>query len=192
MGRVVIVGITGASGAVYGIRLAEVLKDTPGIEVHLVLSEWAKETIRIETDYVPEHILAMAHACYDNQDMAAAISSGSFPAEGMIIVPASMKTVAGIACGFSSNLIIRAADVSIKEQRKVIIVPRETPLSAIHLENLLKLSRLGVSVLPAIPGFYTRPKTIEDLVDHTVGKILDQFGIEHNLIKRWGDETKGT
>jgi 4-hydroxy-3-polyprenylbenzoate decarboxylase len=188
MGKAVVVGITGASGAIYGIRLVEILEKTPGVDVHLVVSEWAEKTIEIETSYTLEQVLSMAHTTYGNRDLAAAVSSGSFPSEGMIIAPASMKTVAGIACGYSSNLIIRAADVMIKEQRKLIILPRETPLSAIHLENLLKLARLGVSVIPAIPGFYAQPKTIEDLVDHTVGKILDQFGIEHDLYRRWGGD----
>jgi gallate decarboxylase subunit B len=192
MGKAVLIGITGASGALYGIRLLEVLKEKSKIDVHLILSEWANETIRIETSYTSEQVISMADTVYDNHDMASAVSSGSFPMEGMIIIPASMKTVAGIACGFSSNLILRAADVTIKEQRKLILVPRETPLSVIHLENLLKLARHGVSIIPAVPGFYSQPKTIADLVDHTVGKVLDQFGIEHKLFQRWGDDPTGT
>ena len=128
MNKAVIIGITGASGAVYGIRLLEVLKENPEIDVHLILSEWANETIRIETTYTLDQVIGMANTIYDNSDMASAVSSGSFPMDGMIIIPASMKTVAGIACGFSSNLILRAADVTIKEQRKLVLVPRETPL----------------------------------------------------------------
>lgn len=181
----IIIGITGASGAIYGIRLIEVLKKVSNIEVHLIISKWAETTIKIETDYSISQVKSMADKCYDISDMAASISSGSFLSEGMIIIPASMKTISGIACGFTSNLIIRSADVMIKEKRKLLVVPRETPLSEIHLENLLKLSRIGVSIVPAAPAFYTRPKNIAEVIDHTVGKILDQFGIEHNLFKRW-------
>jgi polyprenyl P-hydroxybenzoate/phenylacrylic acid decarboxylase-like protein len=187
MGKILIVGITGASGVIYGVRLLQVLRQYKDIEIHLIISEWAEKTLRMETDYETEDIAGLAPACHDYRDMACAVSSGSFLTDGMIIAPASMKTVAGIANGFSSNLIIRAADVTIKEKRKLVIMPRETPLSPIHLENLLKLSQLGVSVLPAIPGFYSRPKTIEDLIDHTIGKILDQFGVQHSLFPRWDE-----
>ena len=186
--RGIIVAITGASGAVYGIRLLEVLKEIPEIEVHLIVSRWAEETIRLETDYSVDEVKAMAASVHDNKNLAASISSGSFPLEGMIIAPASMKTVAGIASGFSSNLILRAADVALKEGRRLIIVPRETPLSQIHLENLLKISRAGGIVLPSLPGFYTKPRSIADLVDHSVGKILDQFKVEHDLYRRWGGD----
>lgn len=183
-----IIAVTGASGAVYGIRMLEVLNDQPEISTHLIVSDWARETIRIETDYTLDDVLSLADYVYDENNMAAAVSSGSFKAQGMVILPASMKTVSGIACGFTANLIIRAADVAIKENRKLILVPRETPLNAIHLENLLKLSRLGVTILPAVPGFYTRPKSIEDIVDHTIGKILDQLGLKHSLFQPWSGE----
>lgn len=192
MSKILVIGITGASGVIYGVRLLQVLSRYDDIETHLIISEWAEQTLRMETDYKPEEVAALADSCYDNGDMACALSSGSFLTDGMIIAPASMKTVAGIANGFSSNLIIRAADVTTKENRKLVILPRETPLNSIHLENLLKLSRLGVSVLPAIPGFYSHPKTIEDLIDHTIGKILDQFGIQHTLFPRWGENIDST
>jgi 4-hydroxy-3-polyprenylbenzoate decarboxylase len=183
-----VIAISGASGAIYGIRLLEVLKDIPGIHTHLVISNWARKTIAIETDYSVSDVLSLGDTVYEENDMAAAISSGSYPVRGMVVVPASMKTVAGIACGFGTNLIIRAADVSLKENRRLVLVPRESPLNAIHLENLLKLARLGVTILPAVPGFYTKPESIEDIVNHTVGKILDQFDIPHNLFRPWGQD----
>jgi len=188
MKKNIIIGITGASGAIYAIRILEVLKKNPGINTHLILSRWAEETIKIETEYSSDRVKALANYIYDNENMAAAVSSGSFPIDGMIIVPASMKTVAGIACGFTYNLIIRAADVALKEGRKLLLVPRETPLNQIHLENLLKISRVGGIILPAVPGFYSKPETLSDIIDHTVGKILDQFQIEHELFRRWDGE----
>ncbi len=181
----IIVAITGASGAVYGIRLLEALQATEGIETHLVLSSWAERTIGIETTYSVEEVRALADHLYDYHDLAARISSGSFRTHGMVIAPCSMKSVASITCGYSENLISRAADVMIKEHRTLVLVPRETPLNVIHLENMTKLAQLGVVMLPPVPGFYARPKSIDDIVNHTVGKILDQLGIEHSLFTRW-------
>ncbi len=182
----VIVGVSGASGAIYGIRLLQELRRA-GVETHLVLSPWAREIIRQETDFRPEEVEALADVCYDPRNQAAAISSGSFLTAGMVVAPCSMKTVAAIAHGFADNLLARAADVCIKEQRKLILVPRETPLSAIHLENLLRLARLGVVVLPPVPAFYHRPNSLSDVIDQTVARVLDQLGVSHALIKRWGE-----
>lgn len=179
-----IVAITGASGAIYGIRLLEELKNNK-IESHLIISDWGKTTIEAETDYSLEEVMSLADYLYEHNDLAARISSGSFKTDGMVIVPCSMKTLSSIASGYSHDLISRAADVSIKEKRKLVLVPRETPLNPIHIENMLKLSKIGVTIMPPAPAFYTKPKTIEDIVLNTVGRILDQFGIEIKSLKRW-------
>ncbi len=179
-----IVGITGSSGVIYGIHFLEELQRL-GIESYLILSEWGEKTIKIETDRDIKYVKSIASLVLDNNNLAASISSGSFKTDGMIIIPCSMKTLASIAHGFDDSLISRAASVCLKESRKLVIVPRETPLSYIHLKNMVKLSKMGVIVLPAMPGFYFHPKTIEDLISHLVGKVLDQFNIEHNLFRRW-------
>lgn len=179
-----IVAITGSSGVIYGIKMLEVLLDLK-METHLVLSEWGKRNIRIETDKTIDYVKSLATKCYSNDNMAAAISSGSYKTEGMAVIPCSMKTLSSIANGYDDNLVSRAAGVCIKETRKLVIVPRETPISKIHLVNMLKLVEAGVVVLPAMPGFYHKPKSVGDLVSHIVGKVLDQFGIEHNIFKRW-------
>jgi len=181
-----IVAITGSSGVLYGIRMLEILQKL-GINTHLVLSDWGEKNIRIETGKTVDYVRSLSSITYDNSNMAAPISSGSFQIDGMAIVPCSMKTVSSIANGYDDNLISRAAGVCIKESRKLVLVPRETPLSAIHLQNMLRLCKIGVVILPAMPGFYHKPRTIEDLMDHLVGKILDQFGIKHNIFKRWGE-----
>jgi 4-hydroxy-3-polyprenylbenzoate decarboxylase len=183
----IIVAITGSSGVLYGIRLLEILQKLR-INTHLVLSDWGERNIRIETHMTIDYVKSLCSITYDNSNMAAPISSGSFQIDGMAIVPCSMKTVSSIANGYDDNLISRAAGVCIKESRKLVLVPRETPISAIHLQNMLRLCKIGVVILPAMPGFYHKPRTIEDLVDHLVGKILDQFGIEHNVFRRWGGE----
>ena len=183
----IIVAITGSSGVIYGIRLLETLQKL-NVETHLVLSDWGERNIRIETSKTINYVKSLSARIYDNSNMAAPISSGSFRTEGMAIVPCSMKTLSSIANGYDDNLISRAAGVCIKECRKLILVPRETPLSAIHLQNMLTLSQYGVVILPAMPGFYHKPKTIEDLADHLIGKVLDQLGIEHNLFERWGGD----
>ena len=185
MRRSIIVGISGASGVIYAVRMLEILQQYPEIETHLIVSRWAVETLKHETDYQLEYLHGLVTKVYDNEDLAAAVSSGSFRTEGMIIIPASMKSVAGMACGYAEELLIRAADVTLKEGRKLVVVPRETPMSAIHLENLLTLSRAGAVILPPLPGFYHRPQSITDLIDHTIGKLLDQFSIEHDLFERW-------
>lgn len=184
----IIIAITGASGSIYGIDVLKKLSLLPNIETHLVMSDWAKENIKLETKCTPEQVIKLADKIYNNQNLGAAIASGSFKVDGMVIAPASMKTVAGIAAGFDVDLIIRAAGVMLKEQRKLIIVPRETPLSAIHLENLTKLAKLGVHIIPPIPSFYNHPKSLQDIIDHQSMKIIDSLGIENNFGKRWHGE----
>ena len=180
-----IVGITGSTGVIYGIRLLEILKKLD-VNVHLVMSEWAAKCIPMETEYTAEQIKKLASVNSDPSNMASSISSGTHKSDGMIVAPCSMKTLAAISCGYDDTLVARAAGVTIKESRKLVLMARETPLSAIHLENMLKLSRLGVVILPPVAEFYTKPKTISDMVDHGVGKCLDQFNIPHTLYERWG------
>ncbi|HEY6536537.1 MAG TPA: UbiX family flavin prenyltransferase [Candidatus Nitrosocosmicus sp.] len=179
-----VVGITGSSGVIYGIKLLYFLNKYE-IESHVVFSKWAKKNIEIETDESVSKIKELASFEYDEHDMTASISSGSFKTSGMIIMPCSMKTLASISNGYDDNLISRAASVTIKENRKLVIVPRETPLSEIHLSNMLNLAKIGVIILPAMPGFYHRPQTVNDLVLHIVGKALDQFDIDNDIFKRW-------
>ena len=180
------VGITGATGAIYGIRVLEVLRDTP-VETHLIMSKWARKTIVTETGQNPDDILAMADYTYEEDNQAARLSSGSFLTGGMLVTPCSMKTLAAIANGYADNLIARTADVTLKEGRKLLLLVRESPLSVIHLENMLRLARMGVVIMPPVPAFYARPRSLDEMVDHTVGRALDQFGIELNLVRRWGD-----
>jgi 4-hydroxy-3-polyprenylbenzoate decarboxylase len=184
--RRLVIAITGASGVIIGIRLLEVLADV-GVETHLVTSQWAERTIRIETDYSMEQVRALATAVYRPDNQAARISSGSFVTDGMIVAPCSMHTLAVLANGLADSLPARAFDVAMKERRRCVIVPRETPLSTMHLRHLLSLSELGVSVVPPMPGFYSKPQTIGEVVDHVVARVLDQFGIETDLAQRWGE-----
>ncbi|MDE1727207.1 MAG: UbiX family flavin prenyltransferase [Thaumarchaeota archaeon] len=180
-----IVGITGSSGIVYGIRMLEVLKRC-NVDVHLIMTEWAKKCLALETDFDLKYVKSLAGSYSEDSNMAASVSSGTHKTDGMIIIPCSMKTLSSIANGYEETLVARAAGVTIKESRKMVIVPRETPLTSIHLENMLKLARIGIVILPAMPGFYNKPKNVDDLLNHVVGKCLDQFGIEHDLFKRWG------
>ncbi|WHH59282.1 UbiX family flavin prenyltransferase [Petroclostridium sp. X23] len=184
-----VVAITGATGAIYAMRLLEELK-AKKVEVHLILSEWAEETLRIEMNMKKESLIELVDYYYLESDMTAPVASGSFQHQGMIIIPCSMKTLSGIAHGYAENLIIRAADVCLKECRRLILVPRETPLNAIHLDNMLKLAKLGVEIVPPMPAFYNHPVTIEEIVNQLIARILDQLGLEHNLVKRWGDTMK--
>ncbi|HHV62590.1 MAG TPA: UbiX family flavin prenyltransferase [Firmicutes bacterium] len=181
----IIVGLSGATGAIYGITLLKILRKL-GIETHLVLTPWAEATIKAETDYSPEEVMGLSTYVYDPGDLAAPIASGTYHTDAMVIVPCSMKTLAAIANGYSDNLLTRAADVMIKERRPLVLVVRETPLSPVHLENMLKLAQTGVVILPPVPSFYQRPSTLEDIVRATVGKILDQLRIEHDLVSPWG------
>ena len=179
-----IVGISGATGVIYGIEVLKVLHKL-GNPAHLILSETAVRNFAIETDYSADDVRKLAAEVSSNKDLAAAVSSGSFPTQGMLIAPCSMKTLSGIANSFSQNLLIRAADVTLKEQRKLVLIARETPLHKGHLELMVKAADLGAVILPPVPAFYHRPKTIMDIVHQTVGRALDQFGIEHDLFERW-------
>jgi len=176
--------MTGATGAIFGVRLLEVLAETE-VETHLVISKWAQRTIEHETSKGLEEICNLATEVYGPGNMGAKISSGSFHTDGMVVVPCSMRTAAAIAHGQGDHLVHRAADVILKERRKLVLVARETPLNDIHLENLLKLSRMGVTILPPMPAFYNMPENLDDVVNHIVMRILDQFDISLDLIKRW-------
>ncbi len=179
-----VIGMTGASGAIFGVRLLEVLADTE-VETHLIISRWAQKTVEHETSTSLDELRGLATQVYSSADMGAKVSSGSFHTDGMVVVPCSMRTVAAIAHGQGDHLVHRAADVILKERRKLVLVARETPLNDIHLENLLKLSRMGVTILPPMPAFYNLPETLDDLVNHTVMRILDQFGFSMDLVGRW-------
>ncbi len=183
-----VVCITGASGVIYGVKLLEELKKRKEIETFLVISNGAKKVIELETDHSINYIKSLADFYYDEDDFQAPIASSSFLIDGVVIVPTSMKTLSAIANGFGNNLITRVADIAIRMNKPLILVPRETPLSAIHLENMLKLAKLGVRILPACPGFYHKPKNIDDLINFIVGKILDILGLENRKFKRWGEE----
>lgn len=182
----IVIGLAGSSGPIYGIRLLEVLREL-GVETHLVVSDGARRTIPLETGgrWSAEKVEALATVVYDNHDLAASISSGSFITDGMIVAPCSMKTVAAIAHSFSQDLLARAADVTLKEGRKLVLVPRETPLHLGHLRNMVSAAEIGAVILPPVPAFYHAPSTIEDLINQTVGKVLDQFHVEHTLFRRW-------
>jgi 4-hydroxy-3-polyprenylbenzoate decarboxylase len=189
-----IVGITGASGAIYGIKLLEVLNKQPQIETHLVLSDPAKQTIELETNWTVAKVEALASFVHDSNNIGASISSGSFRTDGMIVVPCSIKTMSSIAISYNNNLIVRAADVTLKEKKRLVLAVRETPLHLGHLRKMVELAEIGAVILPPMPAFYHHPKTIDDIIEQTVGKILDQFDITHNLFKRWQgvDDTIGS
>ncbi|MFQ5855955.1 MAG: UbiX family flavin prenyltransferase [Anaerolineae bacterium] len=192
--RRIIVGISGASGAIYGIRLLEVLSEVPEVETHLVMSQAARQTIALETDYRVKDVEAMADEIYRFKDIAASISSGSFKTAGMVVIPCSMKTLAGIAISFSDNLLLRAADVTLKDRRRLVLVPRETPLHLGHLRLLVQAAEIGAIILPPVPAFYHRPKTLDDIINQTVNRTLDLFDIElpQDLFQRWvGPEKRG-
>jgi flavin prenyltransferase len=180
-----IVAITGASGVIYGVRMIQELKKT-NYEIHLILSEYGRRNIEIETGMKPEDIEALADYSHAHGDMEAPLASGSFVTEGMIVIPCTVKTLSGIANCYTDNLIIRAADVSLKEKRKLVLVIRETPLHQGHLRLMKMAAEMGAHIYPPVPSFYHQPKTIDDIIDHTVGKILDYCAIEHDLFKRWG------
>ena len=185
--RRLVVGMTGATGAIYGIRLLEALRDA-GVETHLVMSTWATRTMIAETDRKPAEVARLASRCWGEDDASAPLDSGSFVTEGMVIAPCSMRTLAAIATGITDNLIHRAAEMTLREGRRLLLLVRESPLSVIHLENMLRVARAGALVAPPVPAFYARPRTIEEMVDHTVGRVLDQFRVEHDLVRRWGDK----
>jgi 4-hydroxy-3-polyprenylbenzoate decarboxylase len=178
--------MTGATGAIYGIRALEALREA-GVETHLVISGWAERTIVAETDRKPAEVRALATHVWDEDDLDAPPASGSLLTRGMLVAPCSMRSLAAIAHGISENLIHRAAEVTIKERRKLLLLVRESPLSVIHLENMLAVARVGALVVPPVPAFYARPRTIAEMVDHTVGRILDHFDVRHDLVRRWGE-----
>ncbi|MBI0296167.1 UbiX family flavin prenyltransferase [Streptomyces sp. PRKS01-29] len=180
-----IVGMTGATGAVFGVRLLETLAELPEVETHLVLSRWARTTIELETGRSAREVAGLADVTHSPEDQGATISSGSFRTDGMIIAPCSMKTLAGIRAGYADGLVGRAADVVLKERRRLVLVPRETPLSEIHLENMLALSRMGVRMVPPMPAFYNHPRSVDDIVDHITARLLDQFDLPAPAAKRW-------
>lgn len=185
--RRLIVGISGASGVIYAIRLLEVLKDVPEIETHLVMSSAARQTVVLETDYQVRDVEALADEVYRFNDIAASISSGSFKTIGMVVIPCSMKTLGGITLSFSDNLLLRAADVTLKDRRRLVLVPRETPLHLGHLRLLVQAAEIGAIILPPLPAFYHRPQTLDDIINQTVNRALDMFDIElpHDLFQRW-------
>jgi 4-hydroxy-3-polyprenylbenzoate decarboxylase len=182
--RRLVVGISGASGTIYGVRLLEVLKSTD-IETHLVMSKSAEMTLVYETDYKPKDVRALAKVNHSVADIGASISSGSFPTMGMIILPCSIRTMSEIATGVTSSLLSRAADVALKEKRRLVLAVRETPLHGGHLRTMTALADIGAVVAPIVPAFYNRPKTIDDIINHTVGRLLDFFGIDVKIVKRW-------
>jgi 4-hydroxy-3-polyprenylbenzoate decarboxylase len=182
--RRLVVGISGASGTIYGVRLLELLKNTD-IETHLVMSKSAEMTLVYETDYKPKDVRALAKVNHSVADIGASISSGSFPTMGMIVLPCSIKTMSEIATGVTSSLLSRAADVVLKEKRRLVLAVRETPLHGGHLRTLTTLADIGAVVAPIVPAFYNKPKTVDDIINHTVGRLLDFFGVETKVVKRW-------
>jgi polyprenyl P-hydroxybenzoate/phenylacrylic acid decarboxylase-like protein len=180
-----VVGMSGSSAPQYGIALVRTLRELGGVETHLVISRGARRTIELEAGTTAEAVEELADVVHAPDDLAAPISSGSFQAAGMVIAPCSMKTLAAVASGYTEDLVARAADVTLKERRRLVLVTRETPLSLIHLRNMVAVTEAGAVVMPPTPGFYHRPETIDDLIAHTVGKVLDQFEIPHTQFRRW-------
>ncbi|KAK9342570.1 flavoprotein [Lipomyces starkeyi] len=180
----IVVGMTGATGAIMGINILLALRHL-NVESHLIISKWAESTIKYETDYHPSNVKALADHVYNINDMAAPVSSGSFRTDGMIIVPCSMKTLAAISTGFCDDLISRTADVMLKERRKLVLVTRETPLSDVHLRNMLSVSQSGAIIFPPVPAFYIRPSSVDDLVNQSVGRMLDLFDLDMGNFERW-------
>ena len=191
MSKRLVVGISGASGVTYGVRLLQVLKDTD-YETHLIISKSGELNIEIETDYDPSDVKALADYVYDHKNIAASLASGSFLTAGMVVVPCTIKTLSGIANSYNENLLVRAADVTLKEKRKLALVVRETPLHKGHLRLLTMAADMGAHILPPVPSFYHMPKTIEDIIDQTIGKILDFMGIQHDLFRRWGEDSNNS
>lgn len=187
----VIIALTGASGAVYGIRALELLRDVPGVETHLVLTRAARTTIGYETDRSVSEVRALADVVHSDGDLGAPISSGSFRTEGMLVAPCSVKTLSGIATSYDDTLVVRAADVVLKERRRLVLLLRETPLHAGHIRLMADVTASGAIVMPPVPAFYTRPVTIADIVDHTVGRALDALGIDTDAVRRWGGARDG-
>jgi 4-hydroxy-3-polyprenylbenzoate decarboxylase len=187
MSKRIVIGISGASGVTYGVRMLNVLRETD-FETHLIISNAGRLNIEIETSYKPADVEAMADFVYDHKDMAASLASGSFLTEGMVVVPCTIKSLSGIANSYNENLLVRAADVTLKEKRKLVLVVRETPLHVGHLRLMTQAAEMGAHILPPVPSFYHQPATIEDIIDQTIGKVLDYMGIEHDLFRRWGEK----
>lgn len=187
--RRIVVGISGASGVIYGVRALEILREA-GIETHLVMSRSAEVTLAHETNLKVAEVRKLARTAYNNSDMAAAIASGSFQTMGMLVVPCSIRSVSEIATGVTSSLLTRAADVALKECRRVVLMVRESPLHVGHLRTLARAAEIGAVIAPPVPAFYMRPRSIDDLIDHSIGRALDLFGIDVGLVKRWGEETE--
>jgi len=181
----IIIGIHGATGVIYGIRLLQVLSGIPGVETHLVVSRAGEQTIEIETEHKVEAIRELAHRWYPIDDIGACLASGSFKHDGMVIAPCSMKTLSALAHSYADNLLTRAADVTLKEKRRLLLLVRETPLHLGHLRNMVTVAEMGGVIMPPMPAFYHKPHAIQDIVDHTVGKALDLLNVEHNLFDRW-------
>lgn len=183
----IILGISGASGAIFGVRLLEKLRRNPTVEIHLVLSRAGEKTLFLETGTSPAEFKKQAHYSYPVEDISCRLSSGSFPVDAMVIAPCSIHTMSSIAMGITSNLLIRAADVALKERRKLVLMVRETPLHTGHLRTMTALSEMGAIIAPPVPAFYARPETLQDMVDHTVGRVLDLFEIDVGVVQRWGE-----
>jgi flavin prenyltransferase len=181
----ILIGMNGATGVIYGIRMLQVLSGIKDVETHLVISAAGKQTIEIETAFKSDEVEGLANYCYAVDDIGARLASGSFQHDGMIIAPCSMKTLSALASSYADNLITRAADVTLKERRRLVLLVRETPLHLGHLKNMVNVTEMGAIVMPPVPAFYNAPRTIQDLVDHTVGRVLDLFHIEHHLSHRW-------
>ena len=184
----IVVGISGASGVIYGVRLLQILRELP-VEIHLVMSKSAEVTLAYETDFKVAQVKAFAHHCHNVGDMAAPLSSGSFKTLGMVVAPCSVRSVAEMASGVTTSLLTRAADVILKERRRLVLMVRETPLHLGHLRNLAALTEMGAIIAPPVPAFYNRPKTLEDMIDHNLGRVLDLFGLDTGKVKRWGEES---
>lgn len=180
-----VIGICGATGAIYGIRLLEILREMPEVETHLVISKAAERTIPWETPYTVEQVARLAATRYPAGDIGAALSSGSFQTQGMVIAPCSVKTLSAIATGYSDNLLSRAADVTLKEHRRLVLLVREAPLTIGHIRNMTACAEMGAIIVPPVPAFYNHPKTIDDIVNHTVGRVLDLFSIDSAIVERW-------
>ena len=191
MKKRIIIGISGASGVIYGVRMLSLLKEQD-FETHLIISEAGRKNIEIETSYNASEVAAMADYTYDNRDVGAALASGSFLTGGMVVAPCTIKTLSGIANSYTNNLLVRSADVTLKEKRKLVLVVRETPLHKGHLRLMTMAADMGAHILPPVPSFYNQPKTIDDIIDQTIGKIFDYLGIEHNLFRRWGEKPRST
>lgn len=186
MTKRIVIGISGASGVIYGIKMLSLLQEKD-FETHLIISESGRQNIEIETSYKADEVAGMANYTYDNKDVGAALASGSYLTEGMVVVPCTIKTLSGIANSYTNNLLVRAADVTLKEKRRLVLVVRETPLHVGHLRLMTRAAQMGAHILPPVPSFYHQPKTIDDIIHQTIGKIFDYLGIEHNLYKRWGE-----